>query len=325
MKTHSAWALVSGIAVFLMLASGSAFASASPSILGLYPKDVGEFAYADLKALRSFRFYPELKRQLLPQRFRLFEEFLTSAGIRTDSDLDEMTWAAVPPGPDRGEQLIGVAVGRFSPDSVNRYFEQQKLPSVNYRGTAFYAFGSGTGPGDIFFAFIDSNTATFGHRQALQDLMDVRYGEQESLLRNDGLISLINQANGKGPIWAVMAGGYVRLAFSQLLADAQRFGDFDKLVSTVRAITIDARTEKGLDVNFTLVCPSTDDANNLSALLQAGFLYQRWQNAQTNPELAKAFESAQVVPSGTQVQIHMSMSEETLQVLILKNIFATKL
>ncbi len=325
MKRRSTWALVSGMAVLLMMASGFAFASASPSILGLYPKDVGEFAYADLKALRSFRFFPELKRQLLPQRFRLFEEFLASAGIRPDADLDELTWAAVPPGPDRGEQIIGVAVGRFSPDSVNRYFEQQKLPSVNYRGTTFYAFGSGTGPSDIFFAFIDSNTATFGHRQALEDLMDVRFGQQESLLRNDSLISLINQANGKGPIWAVMAGGYVRLAFSQLMADAQRFGDFDKLVSTVRAITIDAKIEKGLDANFTLVCPTTDDANNLSALLQAGFLYQRWQSAQTNPELAKALESAQVLPSGNQVQIHMSMSEETLQVLILKNIFATKL
>jgi hypothetical protein len=313
-------------AVFLLMAgSRVVHASASPSVLGLYPKGVGEFAYADLKALRSFRFFAELKRQLLPQRFRLFEDFLLSAGIRPDSDLDELTWAALPPGPERGEQVLGVAVGRFSPDSVNRYFEGQKLASVSYRGTTFYAFGSGTGPGDIFFAFIDSNTAAFGQRESLENLMDVRFGEQESLLRNDALMGLINEANGKGPIWAVMAGGYVRLAFSQLMPEAERFGDFDKLVGSVRAITIDARLEKGLDANFALVCPTTDEANTLSALLQAGFIYQRWQSSQTNPELAQALESVQVMPSGTKVQIRMSVSEETLQVLILKNVFATKL
>src|SRR3970040_378696 len=131
MKTRSMGALVSGIAVLLIAATSSAFASASPSILGLYPKDVGEFAYADLKALRSFLFFAELKRQLLPQRFQLFEDFLASAGIRPEFDLDELTWAAVPPGPDRGEQILGVAVGRFAPDSVNPYFERQKLPLVH--------------------------------------------------------------------------------------------------------------------------------------------------------------------------------------------------
>src|SRR3970040_2276913 len=111
MKTRSMGALVSGIAVLLIAATSSAFASASPSILGLYPKDVGEFAYADLKTLRSFRFFAELKRQLLPQRFQLFEDFLASAGIRPEFDLDELTWAAVPPGTDPGEQILGGAGG----------------------------------------------------------------------------------------------------------------------------------------------------------------------------------------------------------------------
>ena len=39
-------------------------------IIALFPKEVGEFAYADLKKARSMPWFPQLQEQMLPDRFR---------------------------------------------------------------------------------------------------------------------------------------------------------------------------------------------------------------------------------------------------------------
>ena len=64
--------------------------------IGLFPKEVGEFAYADLKKARTMKWYPALEQQMLPEKFRQFEKFLAAAGIDTNTQVDELTWALVP-------------------------------------------------------------------------------------------------------------------------------------------------------------------------------------------------------------------------------------
>src|ERR1700676_3672880 len=64
--------------------------------IGLFPKDVGEFAYADLKKARTMKWYPALEQQMLPEKFKQFEKFLAAAGIDTNTQVDELTWALVP-------------------------------------------------------------------------------------------------------------------------------------------------------------------------------------------------------------------------------------
>src|SRR6476661_2423595 len=91
--------------------------------IALFPKEVGEFAYADLKKARTLKWFPQLKEQLLPERFRQFEKFLASAGVDPNSQVDELAWALVPEGltaktegtgsaaVPTGEQIVGVALG----------------------------------------------------------------------------------------------------------------------------------------------------------------------------------------------------------------------
>src|SRR5215475_38862 len=64
--------------------------------IGMFPKEVGEFAYADMKKARTMKWYPALEQQMLPERFREFEKFLAAAGIDTNSQVDELTWGLVP-------------------------------------------------------------------------------------------------------------------------------------------------------------------------------------------------------------------------------------
>src|SRR5271168_1394980 len=175
--------------------------------IGMFPKDVGEFGYADMKKARTLKWFPQLQEQVLPERFRQFEKFLASTGNDPNSQVDEIAWALVAEGltskaegagsdaVPSGEQMVGIALGNFNQDSTAAYFKKQKLPTSTSRGYTLYAFGTGTGASDLFFFFIDASTAAYGHRSILEKMISVRFGEEDSLLRNDKFSTLINEAN----------------------------------------------------------------------------------------------------------------------------------
>ncbi len=295
------------------------------SVLGMFPKEVGEFTYADMKATRKLAWFPQLRDQLLPSRFRQFEQFLSAAGIDTNSEVDEIAWGAVMPTKTTGEQIIGVALGTFNPSSSEDHFKQQKLPMIDDHGYHLYAFGSGSGPDDILFTFIDSNTAAFGHRSALEKLIDVRTGVSESLLSNDDLFPLINEANGTGVIWSVLDKSYARLAMKQLVPQAGQFPQAAAIVDRIRAMLIDVEADSGIDAHFQAVCATTDDANLLSAALSAGLMYRRYQESQDHSALAATLDQVQVTPSGDRLRVDLPVSQDQLMSLIQSHALAVKM
>lgn len=290
--------------------------SLSPSVIGLFPKQVGEFAYADLKSARQYSWFPQLREQLLPSRFRQFEQFLTSAGVDPNSQVDELAWGAISDAKGTAEEVVGVALGSFDPESTEARFKQQKLPVIDANGYHLYAFGSGSNPGDILFTFIDSNTAAFGHRKALEELIDVRTGAAESLLTNDQLYPLINEANGSGVIWSVLDQNYAHIAMHQLIPQASQFPQAVTIINHISAMMISAEAGHGIDAHFQAVCASTDDANLLAAALQAGLMYRRYQEAQGNPDLAGALGQVTVTPSGDRLKVDAPVSQDQLLGLI---------
>ena len=295
------------------------------SVIGMFPKEVGEFTYADLKAARRFAWFPQLRDQLLPSRFRQFEQFLSSAGIDTDSQVDELVWGGLTTAKEGGEQVVGVALGSFNPSSNEDHFKQQKLPVIEDRGYHLYAFGSGAGAGDILFTFIDSNTAAFGQRAALEKLIDVRTGVADSLLSNDVLFPLINESNGSGIIWAVLDQNHARLAMQQLVPQANQFPQAATIINRIRAMTIDIEADSGIDAHFQALCNSSDDANLLSAALSAGLLYRRYQESQEHPDLAGALDQVQVSPSGDRLKVDAPVSQDQLLSLIRTRALAVKM
>jgi hypothetical protein len=307
--------------------------------IGLFPKDVGEFAYADLKKARTMKWYPALEQQMLPERFRQFEKFLAAAGIDTNSQVDELTWGLVPESAlskdaaagaaateaPESEEIVGIALGSYNPDSTETYFKAQKLPTAKSHGYTLFAFGSGVGPNDLFFFFVDSNKAAFGHRQLLEKLIAVRYGEEDSLLRNDKMYNMINEVNGSGVVWAVLDPAYTKLAMGQLAPEVQQFPEAAKLVARMQAMIISATAGSGMDAKFQAVCGSTEDANTLSQLMAAGLLYKKYQTAKDNPDLGTLLDQTSVVPSGDRVVIRLSVSDDQMTTLIRKNTFAFKM
>src|SRR6201987_3017151 len=246
----TAFALLAIAAIFASLAaipSPSAAGSLSTGVIGLFPKQVGEFAYADLKTARKYPWFPKLREQLLLSKFRQFEQFLTSSGVDPNSQVEELAGGGLPVSKAGGEDVVGVALGPFDPSSTEAQFKAKKLPSVEYHGYHLWAYGSGSGEGDILFTFLDSNTAAFGHRSALEQLIDVRTGGAESLMSNDQLFPLINEANGRGTILAVLNQRNTHLAMQQLLPQANQFPQAAASGNRFPATTISVDADSGVD------------------------------------------------------------------------------
>jgi hypothetical protein len=326
-RTAGIATLVAGLllASAVMVPQHSSAGSLSTAIIGMFPKNVGEFAYADLKSARKYPWFAQLREQLLPSRFRDFEKFITSAGVDPNTQVDELAWGAIAPSKTAGEEVVGVALGTFDPSSSEDRFKQQKLPMLDVHGYHLYAFGSGTGANDILFMFIDSNTAAFGHREALEKLIDVRTGVTESLLTNDGMFPLVQEANGNGIIWGVLDKTYAHLAMQQLLPEASQFAQASPIVDRIRAMTISVDADKGIDAHFQAVCASPDDANLLAAGMQAALMMRRYQEAQDHPDIAGALDQVRLAPSGDRLKVEIPVSQDQLLSLIKSHAFAVSM
>lgn len=305
--------------------------------IALFPKNIAEFGYADLKKARTLKWFGQLQEQLLPERFRQFEKFLASAGIDPNTQVEELAWGLAPEGVTAktsgtgssavptGEQIVGIALGNYNPDSTENYFKQQKLPTFKARGYTLYAFGTGSGPNDLYFFFIDSSTAAFGHRSLLEKMIEVRFGGEDGLMRNDSVYPLVNEANNGSVVWLVLNPAYTRLAMKQLVPELDQFPEAAKLVTRMKNSIINVDAGSGVDAKVQAVCGSTDDANTLGQLLQAGFLYKRYQAQKDNPDLAQLLDQARVTPAGDRVTLGMSLSDDQMSSLIKKNTFALKM
>jgi hypothetical protein len=313
-------------------------------VIGMFPQNIGEFAYANLKEARSLSWFPQLKQQMLPARFKQFEQFLTAAGIDPNSQVEEIAWATVgappppaaqnapanaangakqqtAPGPG-SEQVVGVALGSFRPETAEAYFTAQKLPVVKVRNFSLYAFGGGSGPADLFFFFLDANTAAFGQRQQLERMLAIRAGEEQGLLTESKMLPLINEANGSGVVWAVLNSAYAQLAMQQLAPEAGQFPQAQQLVSRLRALSIQIVAGSGVQARFQSVCASPDDANTFAALLQAGLLYKRYQLGTSNPDLASLLDSTSITPAGDRLNVRLTLTDDQMLSLIRRNTFA---
>jgi hypothetical protein len=308
-------------AIAALCPAPTAAGTLNTSVIGMFPKETGELAYADMKAARQFPWFPALRDQLLPSRFRDFEKFLTSSGTDPNTQVEEVAWATLN-GSELGDQIVGVALGAFNPDTAEAKFKKQKLPMVESHSYKLYAFGSGSGDGDILFVFLDSSTAAFGNRKALEKLLDVRAGGSESLLTNDLMFPLIGEVNGKSTVWAILDKRFTNLGMTQLLPQADQFPDAAKIIARLHAMVISVDASTDISTHFQAVCDSPADANVLAAALQAGIMYRRYQESQGDPALAKALESVRVNPSGDRLKVDAPVSQAQLSDLIRSHAFA---
>src|SRR5665213_2662257 len=296
--------------------------SLTTSVIGLFPRQMSDFAYADMKTGRKSPWFTQVQEQLVPDKLRQFQQFLTSAGMDLNSQVDELCWGTVDLTDGHGQQFIGVALGQFDVTTITDMLTQKNLPVIEVHGFDLYAFGNGSGPSDIFFTFIDSNTAAFGQRVALDKLIDARTGAAESLLSNDKMFSLITEANGGGLIWAVLDHGYARMAMEKMFPQAAQFRQSDSIINQMKGIAINVDAGDDVNVELQAICNSTEDANIFGAAMQASLLYRRYQASQgseANSVLTAALDQARVTPSGDRLRVDFSVTQDQILSLLLSH------
>ena len=82
--------IAAALAACCILSPWARAGTLSTGVISMFPKEIGEFAYADMRQARTQPWFPQLKQQMLPARFRQFEQLLASAGIDPDAQVDEI-------------------------------------------------------------------------------------------------------------------------------------------------------------------------------------------------------------------------------------------
>lgn len=288
-------------------------------VLYLLPRETGEVGFIDVQELRGSPHFDRLKQRFLPPRFAHFERFIQSVGVDPEKDIEWVAWALLPAGPDNPSELfLGIAQGQFSPEAIQKYFEQQKLPTGELNGQTLFPFGRAQSDQSLQFTFLDSSTAVFGTRAALQVLLDTWLGQHETIVENDWLLEKIDEVNGRESIWVVLDETYTRLAMRQLLPELAHFEQFGQAADRFRGSSLALSVDREVALTMQSWFAESNDAQMFTLLLQTGLAAQSWELQEKNPTLSAALQRASVRSAGDWVEVKLAVEEKDMTALLEK-------
>jgi hypothetical protein len=285
-----------------------AFANATAldtSVVETFPKDVAQISYLDLKAGRQLPWFPIAEQTLLPLRLRKLEVFLSSAGLDVETQVDTLAWGTVSATKTSAEGIVGVAAGHFSPSTVENYFSDHNLPTLEHQGVRLLDIGGA--PNALFLAFLDSSTAAFGERGAIEQLLAVHFQGAQSLAENPVLYPLIRDARQDSLTWTLWNKDYARTAVQQLLPQASL------LLDHIQSMEFDVVNQDELSARSEIRCSTPTDAVTLAALLQAGIAYRQHESAQSGSQPSSIFNGIRVSAYATRVEIQIPLGSDQLE------------
>jgi len=314
-----------------MVWSSAARAGALPTeVIGIFPPDVAEFAFTDLRQARSMAWFPQLQRKVLPDQLRQFELFLASPGMDRDSRVEQVAWAMVPSSTASefsqdaaaSQETVVVALGQFSPESTAAYFKARKRTAVNVRDHFLYPLNGGSGDGGNLVWFVNSTVAVLGERKELEKLIGINDNEGASLLSNRSFATLISQANPRSVIWGVLNASRANVEMQAILPTLAGFSQSQQLFSKVRAFTLEIDADRGTQSIFEVICASPDDASMFASLLQAAVLYQASRVDQPHQDMTALLSQAKVAASTDRLDVTLALTDGQVVDLLQRNGFS---
>jgi len=290
------------------------FANASTldtSLAQMFPREVGEVGYLDLKAARQQPWFAVAEQNLLPLCFRKLEFFLSTAGLNINTQVDSLAWGTLS-ATKTGGGIVGVAFGHFSPSTIDDYFRRHNLPTTESRGFRLLEIGGGETSNDLFLVFLDPDTAIFGQRAALEQLLAVHFQGNESLAQNSALYPLIRDAREDSLAWAVWNKNYAHAALQQLLPQAAQIPHVAALLGRIQSMEFDVTNQGRLSAQAEIVCSSPAEAVTLAALLQAGIVYRKHDSAQDDSHPSSVFDRIRVTANARNVEIEIPIGTDQL-------------
>jgi hypothetical protein len=160
----------------------------------------------------------------------------------------------------------------------------------------------------------------------LKRVLRVRDGQEDSLLQNESMMSLIEGANGNGVFWGVVSSSGTGRAIDRLIPEAANFPQSRDLISKLKEMMITVRASDDVEVDFQAISDSPDDTVFISQLLQAGVLMRRYETKnENNPGLATLLDGLRILPSGNSLAISLRLTSDQVISLIEHNTFSMKM
>jgi hypothetical protein len=308
------------------------------SIISMFPKDVTELKYADLSGSRQFAWFPQFQAQLVPNDVLGLEQLLEATqgaqpegvqpeGVPPEGDqppeqhpsIEQVAWAQVPI--SGSAQVVAIGVGQFDVGAIKMFLDSRGVSPIPAGSYEIYAAQPDLGMPEGCFSLIDNRTVAVGPLEGLQRILEIRAQKQPNLSGNADLMNLISQVNGQAVFWSVLDAAQARTAIQHLVPEVMKFPQANDVVVKLKQLSISVKGSEEMQFDFKVDSGSAKDAVVLSQLLEASMLAQRHQSAQDNPDLAKVLDGMVIKPSGNQLDVRLTVTEEQMRGLADQNTF----
>jgi hypothetical protein len=303
--------IVLGIAM-MAVAVPSFAASLGTAASTVIPATTQQIINVDYRKMNNAPSALALKKRVLPDALRQFEQSLRGVGINPDTDVDTLTFAAFRQEKD-ALRVVGIAQGNFARTKVLKKLRLQKVTAQKYRGAFIYPMASGQS-----MTFLDDNTLLFGDQSALHTALDTRDGELPGLSTNSEVSDLVANADA-GTVWSVLDAKGTQHMMRQSLGDAARLADYDTVKKRIHGSYYTADFDQGVDFDLTVLTADSMTASTLSTVVKAGMLYRK-MNAQAAEKVA--LDSTEVQSDNDRLKIHFKADDKRFESLLNSDLFS---
>jgi hypothetical protein len=277
------------------------------------PSETQQIISVDYRRMNNAPSALALKKKLMPDAMKQFEQALKGVGINPETDVDTLDFAAFRIG-KQGLHGIGIAQGNFSRTKVLKQLKLKKIKGDKHGSGWMYPMAGG-----LDMSFLDANTLLFGERTAVEYALDVRDGTQQSLSSNNQMSDLVANVGG-GTIWSVLDTTGTNYMLRQALGDASKLADYDTVKKRIGGSYYTADFDHGVDFDLTVLTSDSMTATTLSSLIKAGMLYRK-MSAQTSAEKT-ALEATSVDSDSEKLTLKFTADDKRFQSLLNSDLFA---
>jgi hypothetical protein len=300
------------ICLFVLLSAASWATPMGSSARAAIPSDVQQIISVDYRALRNSDTAQALKRQVLPESLKQFEEALKAVGISPDKDVEQLTFASYRSA-KQGIRVVGLAQGSFATKAVLKKMRLQKVKPVKYHTAEIYPMSGG-----MQMSFLDEGTLLFGDSSALKGALDARDGYTTTLDSNSQIVDMISSVDS-GTVWSVLDQQGTQNMMRSALGDASKLADFETVKKRILGSRYTMNFSNGVNFDLDVVTSDSMTATTLSSLVKAGVLYKKMT---ASPVEKMALENMTVNSDSSNLQMHFRADDKQFQSLLHSDLFA---
>ncbi len=299
---------------FALLPLGAHAAQLGEDARGAIPKDLQQLIVVDYRAMQNSEAALDLKARVLPPEIKQLEKALTSSGLDSNHDVEELAFASFRPTPgDDNALTVGVAQGQFSLADILADFRKRKVKPVLYRTNKIYPL---TGSG-MQVCFVNPTTMIFGSTEALKDALNARDGFAPNMLANQPLVQQMGLVDTE-PLWSLLDGKGTQIMMRSVMGQASQLADFEQIRKRLLSSRYSMNFDNGVKFALAVVTPDTFTAATMSSLMNAAATFEKVGGSAVEKQ---AIQNTDISSSAGTLNVNFASSDSQFAVLLRSALF----